>query len=688
MSDYRKSGSGDRYELSGKLMFDTRRTGAPGDSRYVDKPTSGGLTPAQLDSSQAQALCDRLLGHYLRELDRQTPNRIEMAVDEDFYDHIHFTEEELEVLSARGQLPVTYNLTATTVNWLLGSQRRATQDYRVLPRTKDGAATAERKTQLLHHVRDENRSEFEWAAAFAHAVKAGIGWMECGQGNPEDGVTVFDRHENWRNMLWDSTAARYDLQDARYQFRTKWLDVDVAAALFPKRVGTILAAAAETSNGIYALDDLGDEPMDSVEQEHFWAASSSNGRHQYSNSRERLRVIEGWFKKPVPNALVMRGGQFSGELYDEWSPGHARDLNEGRASLAGRPMEVVHCAIFTDAGLLDLRESPYRHNRYPFTPLWGMRRARDGMPYGIIRSLRDINRDLNKRISKALHHLSTTRVLVEEGAVDDIDVLRDEAARPDAVITYKPGRQPPNVTTDTNIAAAHIEMMRMDANMIQQVGGVTDENMGRRTNATSGIAIERRQDQGMLAVSQFFDNLRQSRSIHGEKVLVLVEQYYTDEQEFRITDARGKPDFVPINDGDPRNAVAAFKADFILSEEDWRASARQAQAEQLLDLAGKLAATAPQIVIGMLDLVVEALDVPKRDELVKRIREITGAADPDEDPENPSEETLAKQEAQAKQAEMADRMAEAEIAEKARPARSQPKPTRPPRRWQATRSRN
>ncbi|MBW7057575.1 hypothetical protein KY389_12865 [Paracoccus bogoriensis] len=53
-------------------------------------------------------------------------------------------------------------------------------------------------------------------------------------------------------------------------------------------------------------------------------------------------------------------------------------------------------------------------------------------------------------------------------------------------------------------------------------------------------------------------------------------------------------------------------------------------------MAGQQVTTAPQIVIQTLDLTVEALDVPKRDEIVKRIRQITGAADPDEDPNNPS----------------------------------------------------
>ena len=654
-------------QFSGSLIYSGKRRSAPGDT-YLPEDTSMDPNRAMrrktsfLDSEQGVAIHSNLMGHYIRELDRQAENRMQMAMDEDFYDHIQFTDEELEILAERGQAPLIFNLIQTTINWVLGSQRRAPQDYRVLARTKPGQIAAERKTQLLKHVDDTNHFDHETAMAFASAVKAGVGWLEGGQGGPEDVGRVIARSESWRSMLWDSTSVRSDMEDARYLMRVKWLDVDDAMAMFQHRAGVIERSLQQSTSGLYMLDDLGDEAMDSQEIEHF-NAYSKGSRGVHSAVRDRVRAVECWFKRVVPDATVMLGGQFAGELFDPWSPGHVQEFNEGRCSLTTRPRRVVHCAIFTDAGLLDIRRSPYRHNRYPFTPVWGYRRARDGMPYGMIRGLRDIQRDLNRRAAKALHHLSTTRVMVEEGAVEDIEVLRNEAARPDAVLVYKPGRPAPSVSSDTNLAAAHIELMGRDAQMIQQVGGVTDENLGRRTNATSGKAILARQDQGQLATSLFFDNLRLARLLHGEKQLVLIEQFYSKAEEFRITDSRGNPDFVAINDGAPENAIAEFKADFILSEEDWRATTRQAQAEQLLDLAGKLAATSPMIVIGMLDLIVEALDVPKRDELVKRIRQVTGAEDPDADPNNPTPEMLAQQEAKAKQAEMGERQAMAALAE-------------------------
>ena len=601
---------------------------------------------SNLDSAQGQQLHANLLAQYSHELERQAENRMQMAVDEDIYDHNQWTEAELRVLEQRGQAPLVFNLTQTSVNWVLGSQRRATMDYKILPRLKDGQQAAESKSQLLKYLADANRSEYEYSAAFADAVKAGIGWMETGQGSVEDATTVFDRRESWRNMLWDSTSQRYDLTDARYLFRSKWMDLDTSSALFSDRVATLRTAAHDTSRGFYASDDFGDDAMDFKEEQYVNASGTPTGNTQGQGMvRPRLRVMEGWFKKALPAVPVMKGGQFHGELFDEWSEGHWTDLKDQRATLALRPREVVHVAIMCESGLLMVRESPYRHNRYPFTPVWGYRRARDGMPYGIIRGMRDINRDLNKRASKSLHLLSSKTIIAPAGSFEDLDETRDEVARPDAIITYKPTAGPPPVmSTDTNLAAAHMELMSRDAQMLQQVAGVTDENMGRQSNARSGKAIIARQDQGQLATSHFSDNLRQSRAIHGEKLLINVEQFMTEKEQFRVTDSRGNAKFLQLNDGDPANAIAMFKADFVISEADWSATMRQAQASELMELMSQLSATAPEAVFKCLDLLVEALDIPNKDEIVKRIRQLNGQADPDEDPENPSEETLALQE--------------------------------------------
>lgn len=617
-----------------------------------------------LETEQANSVHKMLFGHYNRELARQEVGRAEMAMDEDFVDHIQWTDDEITTLVQRGQTPTVFNLTAISVFWLLGSQRRSTMDWRILPRRKDGIKHAETKTELMKYVEDGNNSTFHQSKAFRDAVIAGVGWLETGQGEEGSDQQVFDRSESWRNMIHDTTSTEHDFSDGRYLFRTKWMDADIMAAMWPSRVGLIEHSInRRLLGGSYGLELYGDWAMDSLEEAHFDFMGGA-GMTSFA-SRSRVRAIECWFTKPTA-APIMKGGQFSGQIFDEYSPGHWLEIKNERASLAIQPRRVMHCAMMTEHGLLDLKRSPYRHNRFPFTPVWGNRRARDGMPYGLVRGLRDINRDLNKRASKSLHILSSTRTFVEKGSVSDIEVLRDEVARPDAVVEYNEGKGAPVVVTDQNLSAAHMQLLSFDASMIQQVSGVTGENLGHDTNARSGKAIIAKQDQGAMTTSHYFENLRIARKVHGEKILCNIEQFFTDEFEFRITNQRGNPEYRTIN-GDKMqgdDAIASTRADFTVSEDDWRATYRQRQAELLLDLMTKLAATSPEIVIKTLDLVVETLDVPRAGEIVKRIRQITGMADPDADPNNPDPETTAMQQQRDAAAAMQQRAADAEIAGK------------------------
>lgn len=629
-------------------------------TRLPDEDMPQGKKRHALDNDKSVALHKRLLSLYEDELDRQQANRQDMAIDEDFYDSIQWREEDAKALRDRGQMPLVYNVIASSVNWVLGTEKRGRTDYKVLPRKKDGSKPAERKTQLLKYLSDVNMTPFSRSRAFEDAVKVGVGWLECAVQHEDDGEPVVARYESWRNMLWDSASSAKNLEDCRFVSRSKWVDLDIAEAIFPDRAGILRSSAA--GNYSYGVDDFGDEAMDS--QENDLADVTSIRNTVYGIRRDRVRLIEMWFRKPI-KVMRMVGGEFSGEVYDQDdpAPGHLQSIAAGEGVPAMRTMMRMHVAIFCNTGMLYVDESPYRHNDFPFTPIWCYRRGRDNLPYGMIRSMRDIQEDINKRASKALYILSTNKVIMDEGAVEDLDEFEQEVSRPDAILVKKKGYEL-TINAERELAPAHLDLMSRSIGMIQTLSGVTDENMGRQTNATSGLAIGRRQEQGAMTTAGIFDNLRFAVQLHGQKELSLIEQYFTEKKSFRITNMRGTPEYIDINDGLPENDIARTKADFIISDQDWRATIRQAQSEELFALLQQLAPVAPQVAIVLLDLIVESMDIANRDEIVKRIRQITGMRDPDAEEMTPEELAAeqAKQAQEQQQAELALRDAMAKIA--------------------------
>lgn len=633
---------------------------APADRYYEKRP----LFPEEVTEKPASKLRvthTRLWDLFMAEWERQRDNRREMAVDEGFYDHQQWTETEEDLAEDLGHMPMTINVTKTMINWLLGTERRSRSDYKVLPRRKEGSAAAERKSHLLKYLSDVNRSEFAWSLAFAETVKAGISFVEAGVQEDDQGEPIYDRNESYRNCLWDSAGIDLDMEDSRYFFRFKWMDVDQACAFF-EDVEDVDAARKAIEGAVEETIDIASDFLDDPAEDHenFVQGYGLEGGSIEVISRQRVRMIEAWIKLPVKERK-MAGGDFRGEIYDEFSPGHVEEVESGRARIVERVTNRMFVVIFTSAGIVYSSPSPYRHNRFPFTPVWCYRYADTHLPYGMIRDVRDLQRDVNKRHAHALFMLVHQKIVMDQGAVDDVDALEDEVNRPTAIIQKRPGYHF-EINVDKPEIEHHIAMMMRSIAMIQQVGGITEENLGREHTGKSGKAIIALQDQGALATAPIFDNLRLARQIHGEKMLSLCEQFMTEEKSFRITNKRGSASFYKINDGLPENDIIRTKADFIISEDSWQATLRQSGTAMLLETVQGLAATAPDLLMAIIDLIIEGMDIPNREEIVRRVRNITGQEDPDADPNAPDPERDARNAAKARAAEMQDRASEAEIA--------------------------
>lgn len=626
----------------------------------------------ELDNEFNARLHAKLKSWFEQESERQAVNRFQMAVDEDFYDSLQWSEEDAQVLIDRRQAPLVFNQIKPTIDWLIGTEKRTRMDFKILPREEDDVKGAEAKTKVMKYTSDVNKEPYARSKAFKDAIVAGMGVLESGVRADPTQDPLYDRYEDWRYCLHDSNDKSIDGSEMRYFFRWRWVDTDVAKVMFPDRADCIdkeaIGALSSEEEGLEDFWYLGARPADAKDLGiNFNRHSFVNSAAYADNRRERVRLIECWYRIPVREKVLI-GGAMEGQPYDEENPAMVEQVARGMASIFDRVTMKVYCAVMTEGKLLQNMQSPYRHNRFPFTIVWGYRRKRDNLPYGVVRAIRDPQEDLNKRISKSLHIMSTKQVIMEDGAVDDLDELREEVAAPDGVIVKNRGRELQLVRDEFDLQHQGIFMER-DAAAIREVGGVNSENLGRDTNATSGKAILAKQEQGGMVTAELFDNLMLAFQLYGETKLSLIEQYYTDAKVIRIIGNRGKMEWLKINQPNPENPdgprlndITARQADFIVAEQDYRQSVRLAMFETLSNLIGKLP---PETAIQFLDLLVEVGDIPEKDEFLRRIRAMNGHTDPDAElsPEE-QEEQAGKKAAQEKMAAFAERMALLEAAEK------------------------
>jgi hypothetical protein len=607
-----------------------------------------------LESEEVRKRHALLMDWMQQERDRQSVNRFQMAVDEDFYDGLQWTEEDANELADRYQAPLVFNKIKPAINWMLGTEKRTRFDYKILPREESDTQGAEVKTKVFKYLSDANRLPFERSQVFKEMVSAGLGWLEDGINTEPGAEIIYAGGESWRNVLHDSMSTKLDFnQDGRYQFRWRWTDLDIAEAMFPDRKSVLRAEAvdadsiSEKDEDIWYLGARTNAELAEFSRFTRHRSVSSQGAAGFSQ-RQRVKIIECWHRVPRP-AKVMRGnGALDGELYDPRNPDHIAAVQAEDVTLASTTYMKMRVMLCTESHPLWDGDSPYKHNRFPLTPVWCYRRARDGMPYGMIRDVRDAQEDFNKRASKALFILSTNRVVMDKGAIEakDIERFRAEVARPDGIIEKKQNHEL-KIERDTQLAEEHLMLGDRDAQMIQDISGITDENMGRQSNATSGRAIERRQDQGGLVTATIFDNYRFGYQIQGENILSLIEQFCTAAKVYRIVGEHKPIEWLPVNKKNPdtgeiMNDITANKADFIVDEQDFRASLRQAQAETMMEMLGKIAPVMPQAAINLLDLVVDLWDIPNKDEWLERIRSVNGQRDPAKAPTPEDQKRMAK----------------------------------------------
>ena len=554
------------------------------------------------------------------ERDLQLEERTQMAIDHDYYDHLQWREEDAAVLIERGQAPLVFNEARQSIDWVCGIQRRQRTDDAVLPREKNDEKSAEIKSKYFKFVSDTNLAPWHESQAYKSAVIGGLGWLEEGINTNPGEHKIYSGSEDWRNVYRDSRSRQFDQKDARFQFRHKRIDLDYAIALLPQAKAHLIQHAGQYDERMQ--DDLwylGERLTGSTDltgsngylPSQFGERSAYIGGSQNMDHGRRLSVdmIEAWYRVPE-TVQVFGNGPLRGKEYNPKDAGH-QQLESDRWKLYQAVTMRMRVMVCTESAPLWDGKSPFRHQNFLLVPVWGYRRGRDGQCYGLMRGMRDINDDINKRASKALYAASSNRMTFEAGTFEDIEEARREAARPDMALSVK---RLDAVRFEKPMAdmQMNMELLSFDREMLRNTGGVTDPNLGRGQSGQSGKAIGLLQDQGSLTTSDFPENLRLAKQMAGRLRLSHIEQFVTEQEVVRIVGDSSPIEWITINetqpDGTILNDIASNEADYIIGEINHRETFAQAAMESMMELLGKIATYAPQVVMNCLLYTSDAAD--------------------------------------------------------------------------------
>lgn len=567
---------------------------------------------------------------------RHQPNWRDRAEQEaDFYDGNQLDHEELASLKARGLPPVVVNLIAPTIDLVLGMEAKTRTDWVVKGENeKTTQDLVDALSFKLQQAERKTRADRACADAYAKQMKIGLGWVEVRRNtNPFEFpyiVQEIDRREIW----FDWRAKDPELKDARYLVRRRWFDADVLVEMFPDHAELIRHSSTHWAGwDIRSLTGASQEFAQDWQYERDWGWEESEWRDA---TRPRMCLYEVWYRRWIRGDILRLP---SGRVveYDKKNAMHSAAVSNGLLQPEKALFPKMRRAYFIGPHRVSDDPSPYPHADFPYIPFWGKREDKTGTPYGLIRPMIPLQKEVNRRRAKMLWQLSAVRVVADKDAVDDWSTLGTEISRPDAHVKLNPARQNRQQTIQIDdhqgLSEQQYKTYLDSKDGVNRVVGVFQSQLGEQVPGQSGIAINQLIEQGTTTLAELNDNFRFARTCVGERLLAMVQE---DLAKMGATTVRveqpgkrwGKsiPLNTPARDDVTgieyrENDVMRAQLNLELADVPTNATYRGHLFTQLTELVKGLP---EQYQAMLLPMVLEASDFPGRWDMIDKIRKANG----------------------------------------------------------------
>lgn len=511
-----------------------------------------GSGPAQGTSSVGADHATRKK-EYLAYLEQKNEEIKEQQEARRYYHGAQLTDNQIKALRQRRQPPVVYNRIGRKINAVVGLLERQKQDPRGYPRTPQHEEGAEIATAVLRFVCDTQDWSTKSSVSGMNGAVDGLAGVELTLSQSQDGVDVGLEDVDPSSFFYDPRSLKWDFSDARFMGVGKWSDLDAAIEMFPDK-------EQELRDSLQSGSDLTSNP----DTDNKWISIGEKGT--------RVRIIDHWYRK---------GGNW-------------------------------HFIIYTGAVTLAEGISPFKDEKGRTLCKFIMYSANidhEGDRYGFVRGLRSSQDEINQRRSKGLHILNSRRVIAPSNDGKDIENIRREAARPDGVITYPAGTEPPTFDDGAKgqELSGQLAFLEDAKNEIENYG-FNPALMGQGVDKLSGRAMQIQQQAGIAELGPYLLAFRGWKLRVYRALWNAVQQFWDGEKWIRVTDDEGIAQFFAVNQLaiDPRtgqptlmNALGALDVDIIIDEGPDTINMQQDAYDTLSIMATKGQNVPPQLLIEL-----------------------------------------------------------------------------------------
>jgi len=426
----------------------------------------------------------------------------------DMYHNRHYTQEQLDVLLQRGQPAETFNVIKMFARMLVGYYGTVVNTVVVRPRNPRDIITSTVLNDTVNYILEQNRFDIEGDQIKLGGMISGIlcAYTEVRDTGERDQFgravnEVTTHHVPDYEIVLDPMSELDDYSDASYLHRFKWMTEDDVKKTFGADAVEKMAPYQNFVNAKEADFEFKSQTN----------ASSNNYSSNYGFS--------GYYR-----------------VHDNYL--------------------VVHTVIEDDEGkrwsiywhdntILQQDEITYKKTKWPYR-VQKLHSSNKTEYYGIFREILESQKAINQALLQIQLMANTTKVFVEEGAVDNIENFKVLVNRVNSVIPVN------------SLAGVRIDQMSKEVldqytlidkalDRIQRVLGINDSFLGMAYASDSGRKVKLQQSATIMSLRYFTARIESFYQSLAADIANLAKQYYRASQFLRITDEMTGIRWVEIN---------------------------------------------------------------------------------------------------------------------------------------------
>ena len=558
------------------------------------------------------------------------------AEDYAFMQGKQWEDADLKKMREAGRPVITINRIRATVNLLCGyaSQNETEPDF--LPRSEEDDRISRVAKGITKYCLDRAHYQRNKGKCFRDKIICGLAnyWVSYEFDYQKlDGAIKIERVSPF-DVFVDPESTEENLSDAQFVGRYSWESTRKLKQVYPDKANEI-----DMLSHKYDDTELEAGTIETINGEALW----------YNEKYKKVRVVQYWYKEyGKKNVYMTKEG-----LIDENNPLFVVLLATGKKPTS-IPDTKIRYATFSDSVLLEEGESPYKHGKFPLVREYcyytGELVDDELEPAGVVRDLKDAQREKNKNRSQRMHVVNQQSLGVKfwQGQIDEHDkkIIEKKSTTPGANIFLKPGVTFQDGTPSMD-SAISLTLEQQADNDFYSISGITPESLSGSIGSMSGKAIDLRQSVTTVQTADIFAQTKEAelqivKLLWGEKNAPgLIPQFYNQEKAMRILGDDGKKEFVQIQpelgkpmqeqiitdpfgqpkvdeEGNPIKQVlydlSAFDFDIVITTSQASATARRANLYQLLE-AKKSGVDIP------MDIILDFMDFPEKEAVKKRIQQ-------------------------------------------------------------------